>query len=99
MADITLPAHAIGAYEITLSANTEKVVEFERDLSVVEVTALAADKPVYFTVDQSVPAVAGANCYMLPPGSTSAQVDVPTPGNTIVRVITAGAATVNVSRT
>lgn len=99
MADYTVTKGAIGVYEIPLAADVAKTIEFQRDLSEVEVTALAAEHPVYFTVDGSVPTVAGSNCYMLPPGSTSAQVEVLTNGNTVVRVISAGAAGVNVSRT
>jgi hypothetical protein len=99
MADYTIPSKDIGVYEIPLAAGVEKSVEFQRDLSIVEVTALSADHPVYFTVDKSAPTIAGANCYSLLPGTNSAQVDVTTDGNTIVRLISAGAATVNVSRT
>lgn len=99
MADFTVTSKQVGAYEIALTANAARSVEFQRDLSIVEVTALSADKSVYFTVDGSAPTVAGANCYSLLPGTNSAQVEVPTNGNTVVRLITAGTAVVNVSRT
>lgn len=99
MADFTVTSAQIGKYEIALTANVARSVEFRRDLSVVEVTALSAEQSVYFTVDGSAPTVAGSNCYALLPGTNAMQVEVATNGNTLVRLISAGAATVNVSRT
>lgn len=97
MADYTIDIGDRGAYELALGANTEDMVTFARDVDVVEIKVMGgAPSPVYFTLDASVATVKGGHCYDALPG-TGVQVQPETPGPTVVRLISAGAATYSVS--
>lgn len=96
----------VGAYAITLSANTVDTVTFADDLDLVRVVTdgVAA---VYVTVDGSTPAVADSGSFELPAvaGATAGKLcvsdvyEVPTGGGTVVKLKSAGTAAYSVSRT
>jgi len=98
MADVTVAADEIGAYEIALVANTAKSVEFQRDLSEVEVANMGGTTTVYVRLSPVAEAraatVAGKSCWPVFPNSTAT---LPAPridGNLYVSLISSGATTV-----
>jgi hypothetical protein len=107
MADVTVAADEIGAYEIALTANTPKSVEFQRDLSEVEVANMGGTTTVYVRLSSVAEAraavVAGATgnkaCWPVFPNSTAT---LPAPridGNLYVSLISSGATTAWVNGT
>lgn len=97
MASYTLTAGQVGAYEKTLVAATADSVTFADDIDTVEVSH-DGTAFLYFTVDASVPTVAGAGCWMLPPYPSAISVSVPTSGGTVVKLISAGTPKYSVAR-
>jgi len=96
-----MAAHSVAATEPgirakTLTAATVDTVTFDRDCDAVEVYK---DGPaVYFTVDGSTPTVAGNNSYELPgTGEGALEVEVPTSGDTVVKLISSGTPTYSVT--
>jgi len=85
---------------LALIANTEETVIFTDGLKAVEILTLNATASVYFTVDNTAPTVGGKRCYIATPGVGSAKVSIPQPGysGTRVRLISAAAATVAVTK-
>lgn len=103
MAAHDVPTGHIGAHEIALVADTESTVTFGGDqpsvydLGQVEVQVISGTAPVYFRFGQGAATVKGTDCWSAQPG-TAAVVDVPTAGDTVVRLISAAAAVVSVGR-
>jgi hypothetical protein len=102
MADVTVAADEIGAYEIALVANTAKSVLFQRDLSEVEVANMGGTTTVYVRLSPEAEARAAASPYKFSypvfPNSV-ATLPVPVDGNLYVSLISSGATTVWVNRT
>lgn len=95
----TVTVSGFAAHNVALTSNVETIVELGVDASEIEVLVLAATVPVYFSVDGNAATVGGTNTYALPAGVSSASVKVPAEiGLTKVRLISAAAATVSVSR-
>ena len=102
MADVTVAADEIGAYEIVLTANTAKSVLFQRDLSECEVANMGGTTTVYARfspeAEARAAAVAGKYSYPVYPNSV-ATIPVRIDGNTYVSLISSGATTVWVNAT
>lgn len=95
----TVTVSGFAAHNVSLTANTETIVQLGVDCNNVEVLAMAGTAPIYFSVDGSAATVGGTNTYALPAGISSAAVPVPGEvGNTAVRLISTAVATVSVSR-
>lgn len=99
MAAYTVPAGHVGVHEKQLVADTVDTVTFTGvDLPEVEVlTDGSAD--VYVAFGSVTPTVAGTDCWRVPAGSVSAVIAPRTSGDTIVKLISAGAPTYSVGRT
>lgn len=102
MADYTLADNAIGVHNIALAPNTEVIVDMP-PAGTVEVASLASTAPVYFSVNGKPATVGGTDCYLLFPGVNAATVRLPSAfmslsARSAVRLISAAAATVSVSR-
>jgi hypothetical protein len=98
VANYTIASGNVGKYELSLTANTEDIVDFPRDLSTVEVKCLTGTAPIYVSFGTVAATVKGDQCYDVPPG-TMVQIPVRTDGNTRVRLISSAAATYSVSST
>lgn len=97
MATHTLAAGVIGAFEKTLVADTEDIVNFPVDLDQVRVMNIDGAESLYFTVTGVEPTVGGAHTYWLPAvAGATRTVDVPTAAATQVRLISAGTPTYSV---
>jgi hypothetical protein len=104
VAAYTVAVGEIGKYEIALAANTEDTITFGggsgdatiTDVTAVEVKVLTGTQPVYFCFGTTAATVKGNHCYDAHPG-TAVTVQPPTADDTIVRIISAAAATVSVS--
>jgi hypothetical protein len=102
MADVTVAADEVGAYEVALTANTAKSVLFQRDLSEVEVANLGGTTTVYVRLSPEAEAraatVAGAAgnkyCYPVYPNSVVTLPASRIDGNLYVSLISSGATTV-----
>jgi hypothetical protein len=90
MSTYTVQASEIGAHAKTLAAGTVDTVTFQRDCNTVEVLSIDGAAAIYFTVDGSTPTVGGANTYLVPAVIGALEVDVPTAGNAVVKLISAG---------
>jgi len=90
VASFTVAANELAVHAKTLTAATVDTVTFSADLDQVEVVNEDGAAAIYFTVDGSTPQVAGNNTYYLPAAIGGLQVTVPTSGNTVVKVISAG---------
>lgn len=88
---VTAPGE-VGSGAFALVANTEHVIDFNRDLSDVEVGVKDATDVVWVSVNGTAATVGGKHCYPILPGSNTVEPPIPTQGNTKVRVITAGSA-------
>lgn len=91
MATHNVASGKIGAYELTLTANTVDTVEFATNLANVEVFG-DGTAAIYFTLDSgATPTVGGADCFVIPPGGPSSLV-LPSRENsaTVVKLISAG---------
>lgn len=80
----------------TLTANTVDTVTLNADFDEVEVLNRDTTSLIYFTADGSTPTVSGAGTYVVPAGG-SLKVAVPTSGNSVVKLISAGAAAYSVT--
>lgn len=91
MATFTVASTEPGTYAHALVAGAVDIVTIQRDCDRIEVTS-DGTAYLYFTVDGSDPTVGGQNCYAIPPtGSYAARdVSVPTGGQTVVKLISAG---------
>ncbi|MFJ4925280.1 hypothetical protein [Streptomyces sp. NPDC088736] len=99
MASYTVEADEWGVHGITLEAGTVCTVHFPDDVDEVEVLSHDGVAAIYFTVDSSEPAVEGRASRVLPAAISSAQVEPPTAGPTVVKLISAGTPKVSVTRT
>jgi len=72
MATTTLTAGQFGAYAKQLAANTVDTVQFPRQCSIEVWTD--GTEAVYFTVDGSMPTVAGPACWEIPAGAAETRV-------------------------
>lgn len=97
MATYTVAEGQLAAHAKTLAANVADTVDFAEDLQAIEVLVHSGTEPVYFTVNRSVPTVAGANTDVALPAS-AVQRPVGTAGNTQVRLISAGACVYSVTK-
>lgn len=88
-----------GIHGITLVANQVDTVQFPDDVDEIEILSHDGVAPIYFTVDGSTPAVEGRGSRVLPAAITSVQVEPPTAGPTIVKIVSAGTPKVSVTRT
>lgn len=93
MATYTANSGERAVHNKTLTGNTEDTVTLGDDFDQVEVMVSALTAPVYFTVDSTAASVAGGGTYVIASAGSYLQVPVPTAGNTIVRLISAAAAT------
>lgn len=87
---VTTPAE-VGSGSFALAANTEHVIDFNTDLRQVEIGVVDPTAVVWVSVN-GVAATTSNNkhCYPLPPLTGTVNLDVPTSGNTKVRLITTG---------
>ena len=99
MADYTIEAGEWGVHGITLSAATICTIQFPDDVDEIEVLSHDGAAPIYFTVDGTNPAVEGRASRVIPASISSAQVQPPTAGPTVVKLISAGTPKVSVTRT
>lgn len=100
MASYTLTTGQIAAHAKTLAANTVDTVTFADDCDMIEVLNVDGAAAIYFRVDGSAPTVAGASAYVIPASAGSAlEVQVPTAGGTLVKLISTGTPTYSVTRT
>jgi hypothetical protein len=89
MAKYTVGKGEIGAHAKTLVADTVDEVVFAKGQGFIEVVSDGAAE-IYFTVDAPAPTVGGAAAYYLPALPCSRTVPSPQPGETVVRLISAG---------
>lgn len=90
MASYPVAASERAANAKTLVASTVDTVTFDRDCDEVEVLSLDGAAAIYFTVDGSTPTVGGANCDVVPATVAARTVAVPTSGDTVVKLVSAG---------
>lgn len=85
------PGHR-AVHDKTLVAATEDTVTLGGDFQEVDVINLSGADELYCTADGSDAAVGGGNCFVVPAvAGASIRLSVSTPGDTVVRVISAGA--------
>ncbi|WP_069883546.1 hypothetical protein [Streptomyces luteocolor] len=99
MADYTLGANDWGVHGITLVANQVDTVQFADDVDEIEILSHDGAAPIYFTVDGTAPAVEGRGSRVLPAAISSAMIEPPTSGPTVVKVVSAGTPKISVMRT
>ncbi|MGW5633934.1 hypothetical protein [Streptomyces sp. NPDC003832] len=99
MAEYSVTNDEWGIHGITLEAGTITTIHFPDDVDEVEVLSHDGAAPIYFTVDGSDPAVEGRASRVLPAAISSAQVQPPTAGPSIVKLVSAGTPKVSVTRT
>jgi hypothetical protein len=90
MSSYSVGASELAAHAKVLVASTVDTVTFARDCDTVEVLSLDGSAAIYFTVDGTTPTVGGANTNVVPAAVGSLELDVPTAGNTVVKLISAG---------
>lgn len=96
---VSVAAGAVGTAAITLVANTITEVDFADDLdSVTVINPSTNSADVWYTLDNTDPAVNGAHSWYVPAGGWD-DVEPPTSGGTIVKMISSGTPTIRVQRT
>lgn len=100
MANYSVPANHVGIHAKTLTPNVVDTVTFIGvDLPEIEVLSDgAADIYVCFGASTT-PTIAGTQCWRIPAESASATLPVRTSGDTVVKLLSAGAPVYSVSRT
>lgn len=102
MAVHDVAANQVGVHNLALSADTVEIVQFTDDVEQVEVTQISGDEPVYFTTDDSTPAVPAAGaasaCYSTLAPMQPVLLDPRTWQATSVSLVCAAAAVVSVVR-
>ena len=96
MADYTVNSKERGALAKQLVANTIDTVIFVYAVGKLEVYS-TGEAPIYFTVDGSIPTVAGSNTYELPSSQSAREVSVPSASD-VVKLISSGTPKYSVSR-
>jgi len=86
----------VAVHNKSLAADTEDTVTLAGDRDTVEVINLDGAASIYFTVDNSAATVDGQNTFVIPAAIGSLEVDVPTAGDTKVRLISDGTPTYSV---
>jgi hypothetical protein len=86
---VTTPAE-IGSGSFALTANTEHVIDFTSDLRQVEIGVVDPTAVVWVSVNGVAATAGGKHCYPLPAVTGTRKLDIPTQGNTKVRLITTG---------
>ncbi|MGW7350960.1 hypothetical protein [Streptomyces sp. NPDC054784] len=99
MADYQVQPGEIGIHALTLTAGQATTVTFPDDVDEIEILSHDGAAAVYFTVDGTAPAVEGRSSRVLPAAVTSVQVEPPTAGPTVVKLISAATPKVSVTRT
>lgn len=91
MASIAVATGEQGVWEQALVANTQDTVTFDRDCNEVRVVNLTGTAPIYFSVDDSDVTLGSKAAHWLPAmAGASVTVDVPTGGDTVVKLKSAG---------
>ncbi|MFF8784815.1 hypothetical protein [Streptomyces sp. NPDC015125] len=98
MATHTVAKGDLAAHAITLVAGTVETTTFGEDLDEVTIVSLDGAAALYFTVDGRTPTVGGANARVMPAAIGAVSVDVPTAGNSVVKVISSGTPTISIQR-
>ena len=94
----TVTSTGFAKHDISLSANTETIVNLAKDCRSAEVIVWDSTEPVYVTVNGTAATVAGDSTYALLIGANAASFPVPGEiGLTSVRLISAASATVSVT--
>ncbi|GAA4824475.1 hypothetical protein [Streptomyces ziwulingensis] len=99
MPSYTVQADEWGVHGITLEAGTVTTVHFPDDVTEIEILSHDGAAPIYFTVDATNPQVEGRASRVIPASISSAQVEPPTAGPTVVKMISAGTPKISVTRT
>jgi len=99
VADYTIQPGEWGVHGITLTAATVCTIAFPDDVNEIEVLSHDGTAPIYFTVDGTDPVVEGRGSRVIPAAISSAQVEPPTAGPTIVKLTSAGTPRISVMRT
>ncbi|WP_327222998.1 hypothetical protein OG229_02320 [Streptomyces platensis] len=98
MATHTVAKGDLGAHAITLVAGQVETTTFTEDLDEVTIVSLDGAAALYFTVDGRTPTVGGANARVVPAAIGAVNIDVPTAGNSVVKVISSGTPTISIQR-
>ncbi len=98
MATHTVAAGDLGAHNITLVAGTVETTTFSEDLDEVTIVSLDGAAALYFTVDGRTPTVGGTSTRVMPAAIGAVSIDVPTAGNSVVKVISSGTPTISIQR-
>jgi hypothetical protein len=102
MATYTVSVGHVGVHNVAMSAGVVDTVVFPEDVSHVEITQVTGSSPVYFTTDESTPAVPAAGestaCYSTLTTMAPVALDPRTWQATSIKLICAAAATVSVVR-
>lgn len=93
----TVPAGRLGVHNLTLTADTEEVVQFEQDISTIEIVNLDGAAAVYFTVNGVAATVAGSHTRVLPAAINSVLYEPRESDATRVSLISSGTPTVSVT--
>lgn len=99
MADYTIQPGEWGIHAITLTAGQVTTIQFPDDVDEIEVLSHDGTAPIYFTVDGTDPIIEGRSSRVIPAAISSAQVEPPTAGPTVVKLISAGTPRLSVMRT
>jgi hypothetical protein len=99
VAEHTIRAGEWGIHGLTLTAGQITTVHFPDDVDEIEVLSHDGAAAIYFTVDGADPQVEGRASRVLPAAISSAQVQPPTAGPTVVKLISAGTPRISVTRT
>ncbi len=92
MTTIAVSAGEIGVWEQLLVAATQDTINFGKDCDEIRVTNVNGPAALYFTVDGSNVTTGGQGTYWVPAvAGASRTVNVPTSGNTVVKVKSDGA--------
>lgn len=81
---------------VTLTANTVKTVTLAVDANKVNICNVDGAAEVYVTVDGTTPTVGGDGAWVLPAAIGDLELEVVGPGNTVVKLISAGTPRVSV---
>ena len=99
MAEHTIQPGEWGIHGLTLAAGQVATIHFPDDVNEIEVLSHDGAAAVYFTVDGTTPVVEGRGSRVIPAAISSAQVEPPTAGPSIIKLISAGTPRISVMRT
>jgi hypothetical protein len=98
LATHTVPSSRVGVHGITLTANTEEIINFADDVSTLEILSMDGASPIYFTVNGTAATVGGSHTRVLPAAVCSVVISPTSSDPTSVSLISAGTPTVSVAR-